>query len=251
MDERRDGPSPLELERYLLGEQSEEERRGTEQRLDLATREQLVREDEALRGELFARLPPSVLAARVKSRLERPRRARWWFAVPAVAALSLASLVVVTGLRDEGPGTERAKGLELELRVYRQAGEGVERLSDGAEVRAGDVLQLGYVRGEYGHGVLLSIDGRGAVTLHQPPSRDAPTQLAHESGQVLLESAYELDDAPGFERFVFVVAHEPFTVEHVLAAARALAKDRARASHDPLLLPVRTAQRSLLLRKTP
>lgn len=251
MDERRKGLSPLELERFLLDEQSEAQRLRSERALDPEAREQLVRDDEALRRELFARLPPNVFAHRVKRRVERPRSATWWLAVPAVAALSIASLMVVSNLREQESATERAKGLDLELRIYRKRSDGVERLSDEAEVRAGDVLQLGYVRGEYAHGVLLSIDGRGTVTLHQPASSEGASQLASESGQVLLESAYELDDAPGFERFMFVLSHEPLAVERVLAAARELAKDGARARREPLLLPVRTAQRSLLLRKAP
>ncbi len=43
-------------------------------------------------------------------------------------------------------------------------------------------------------------------------------------GPVVLPSAYELDDAPGFERFFLVYSAKPFDVAAVDPAARALAQ---------------------------
>ena len=51
---------------------------------------------------------------------------------------------------------------------------------------------------------LVSIDGRGVATLHFPDDVD-PTALAH-GGAMALDHSYELDDAPGFERFLRVTA---------------------------------------------
>ena len=258
MSERPDEATPLERERWLLEEQSASERARTEAKLDAGRRELLVREDRALREQLFTRLPPEQLVANVQARLERARKAEsvesgrspWW--IPALlgslAALSIGVFTALPGRLSEG-AEERAKGLDLELRVYRKHGTRAEQLVDGSEVAAGDVLQVGYVRAEYTFGVLVSIDGRGEVTLHHPAARDGSTALATEGARQLLPNAYELDDAPGFERFVFVVAQQPLSVAAVEAAARELARDPERARRDPLLLPVRTAQRSLLLRK--
>ena len=258
MNERREGPTPLEQEQWLLGEQTEAQRARTEARFDRGRREQLVREDAALREALFERVPPPAFASGVRARLQEvERRAptrRAGVLIPAfVVALGAVSLAVIAGSRQgahESDG-ERAKGLDLELRVYRQRDDGVERLLDGQRVRAGDVLQLGFVRGEHGHGVLLSIDGRGEVTLHYPAEGARDTELPRERGQQLLPHAYELDDAPSFERFILVAADEPLSVAAVASAARSLASDPERARHEPLLLPTRTSQRSLLLQKGP
>jgi hypothetical protein len=260
MNERHEGLTPLEREQWLLREQSDLQRARSEARLDDARREQLVREDGELRAQLFAKLPPAQFVQRVQKRASeprdasvRPQRHAAWALPSLVVALGALALVVLNALPGEQSAApvERAKGLEIELRVYRKLADGVERLSDGAEVTARDVLQVGYVRGEYAFGVLLSIDGLGVVTLHQPASASETSALTGGPGERLLPAAYELDDAPEFERFIFVAANERIAVGIVEAAARALAKDRQRARVEPLLLPVRTAQRSLLLRKTP
>lgn len=258
MSERPDDVTPLERERWLLAEQSAVERARTETKLDAGRRELLVREDRALREQLFARLPPEQLVARVQARLARSTaiersdgsRRGWW--IPALlGSLAAVSIGVFTALPGDPSqrSEERAKGLDLELRVYRKHGALAEQLVDGSEVAARDVLQVGYVRGEYTFGVLISIDGRGQVTLHHPATRDGSTALSSDGARQLLPDAYELDDAPGFERFVFVVAQQPLSVAAVEAAARELARDPERARREPLLLPVRTAQRSVLLRK--
>jgi hypothetical protein len=44
-----------------------------------------------------------------------------------------------------------------------------------------------------------------------------------QAGVVSLEFAYELDDAPGWERFYFITAAVPFDVDAVMAAAHRLA----------------------------
>ncbi|MCA9665381.1 MAG: hypothetical protein KC503_07325, partial [Myxococcales bacterium] len=103
------------------------------------------------------------------------------------------------------------------LRLYRRrtAGE-PERLRDGTTTRAGDVVQLVYRAGRARHGAIISHDGRGHVTLHYPARREASTHLARGMAQPL-PYAFELDDAPRFERFLFVVADAPLDVGALLA----------------------------------
>ena len=62
------------------------------------------------------------------------------------------------------------QGLEPSLTVYRRTDRGSETLADGAVARTGDLLRLGYTAAGRRYGVILSIDGRGAVTLHLPSS---------------------------------------------------------------------------------
>jgi len=142
------------------------------------------------------------------------------------------------------------------LFVYRKRraaeGDGAERLATGARAARGDLLQLAYASGAEGlYGVLLSIDGAGHVTLHLPEEGASAAPALRWPREMKLPSSYQLDDAPGFERFVLVTAPEPFSVETALGAARALAgQGGAAARQGPLLLPSpRFHQTSVLLDK--
>jgi hypothetical protein len=169
----------------------------------------------------------------------------------AAAAACLALLIARPSERDSVRPTphERAKGQGLELRVYRQREGRVERVAEGTEAAAGELLQLGFVRAGHVHGVLLSIDGRGAVTLHWPLVVGASTALPPDGGEHLLPQSYQLDDAPAFERFVFLGAAAPLRVDAILASAKQLARDPLRARDEPLRVEGVHEQRSFLVRK--
>jgi hypothetical protein len=111
----------------------------------------------------------------------------------------------------------REKGLRPQLVVYRKHGGDAERLGAGAGVKAGDLLQLAYVSAGRRFGVIASVDARGTVTPHLPALPGAATALAAH-GETRLAHSYELDASPGFERFVFVTADEPFATEVVTRA---------------------------------
>jgi hypothetical protein len=138
--------------------------------------------------------------------------------------------------------------LKPRLEVYRQTASGAEALAAGGTVHPGDLLQIGYIAASRPYGLILSIDGRGTVTLHFPASASAPSRLAGE-GTVLLAYAYKLDDAPQFERFFLVTAEKAIPVETVLKAARELAAQPQRARTANLALPRGLEQWSLLLIK--
>ncbi|MGC3999566.1 MAG: hypothetical protein QM767_19825 [Anaeromyxobacter sp.] len=186
----------------------------------------------------------------------RPRR-RW--AIPAftlaAAAAAAALLAVVRAPGLPGPGgaageDTRLKGPGPHLQVHRRGpGDVPQPLPDGATARAGDVLQLSCVAAGGAFGVVVSIDGRGTVTLHLP---DAPGPAARleARGAVPLPHAYALDDAPQFERFFLVTSNAPFDAELALAAARRLAAS-GRADRDPLPVPAPLAQQGFLLVKAP
>jgi hypothetical protein len=197
--------------------------------------------------EILAAHPPARVAAEVRRTAQIGDRSRiraLLFLTPAAAAAALA--VVVLGRAPVAPEeTTREKGaLAPHLVVHRRASGGPELLRDGATARPGDVLQLSYVAAGRGYGVIVSLDGRGQVTLHWSAALDG-------GGAVPLPDAYELDDAPGFERFVLVTARAPFDAEAIVAAARALARDPARAHERPLEIAGGLEQSSLLLEKKP
>lgn len=257
----------LEREQWLLGEQSASERARTEAALDASERALLTDDDAALRADLFERCPPDQLARQVRARLEvDARRAtgaaatprRYVLGVVLVTACALLALLRTPPSDERGalPAErvghqvgDRAKGAQLELRVFRQRGAEVERLSSGAQVEAHQVLQLGYARGGYTHAVLLSIDGRGGVTLHSPREPGDSTALPARN-EHLLSEAYELDDAPVFERFILVAAREPLDAAQVVAAARAQTHDLEQARTAALAVEVPHEQRSVLVWKS-
>ena len=126
-----------------------------------------------------------------------------------------------------------------------------ERLSDGARAARGDLLQLAYAAGRDGrYGVLLSIDGAGRVTQHLPETGAGAAATLRSPNEIHLPTAYELDDAPGFERFVLVSSTQPFPVAAALDAARSLAGQGPRARTAPLPLSPDFHQTSVLLQKT-
>ena len=151
-----------------------------------------------------------------------------------------------------GPEETRLKGARPHLVVHRQTAGGAETLGAGDPARAGDVLQVGYVaappRGGATYGVILSIDGRGTVTLHHP-SGEGPASRLEGEGERLLGHAYRLDDAPGYERFFLVTSPRPFRVSAALEAARKLAVSPRGARLADLELPRGLVQGSLLLVK--
>lgn len=261
------------LERYLLGELPEGR---------MAHIRAQVQADPALQARLdeleadnrrtLAAHPPQWAVPELERRLrvdrvarqvaaEQRRRERGWSFGPwaAVAAAAAAiALVIALGPLDSGtdptpiPGTHddgiRAKGLRPHLQLHRQIDGGAEALDLGAVAHGGDVLQVSYVAAERTHGVILSIDGAGAVTLHHPATTDGSTALK-PGGTVALAHAYRLDDAPDFERFFFVTGARPLDVGRVVEAAERLAHDPDEALGGELPLGDDLEQSTFLLKK--
>lgn len=105
---------------------------------------------------------------------------------------------------------ERAKGNGAHLFVYLKDGNKAIQIDSGARVKEGDVLQLSYVSGGARYGAILSIDGKGTVSFHYPESGGSSAKL-QDGGEIPLDFAYQLDNAPNFERFFFITGPKPFT----------------------------------------
>lgn len=239
----------------------------------------LAEELERLRQSdrrILAELPRAPMAAAIRRRAAATQsepRSRLGLLLPPLALAGTLGLIllVARGLGDGGHGSLAStpphaseetiiKGDEPpapRLLVYRQrAGQAStsdsELLSDGVRGAGGDLLQLAYDRAPEGlHGVLLSLDGAGKVTQHLPEEGARQAAPLVPLRELRLPSAYELDDAPAFERFVLVTAAEPFAVADVLAAATTLARGGpAAARTEPLPLPPSFHQTSLSLNKS-
>jgi hypothetical protein len=265
---KRDVPVLL-VEQLALGELDEAS--AAKVREELAD-DALARLDASNR-EILADYPPERVAAEVRRKLEAsskpaPSRA-WipWLLAPTFSVAAAAVLIWVS-VRDDEPPTlathveiiddgdpeqTRIKGgVEPHLVIDRRTAAGHERLVADQVVRPGDLLQVSYVPAGRRHGVIVSIDGAGAVTLHHPEAPGASPVLV-DGSEVPLTHSYELDDAPGFERFVFVTRDgQPPTVDEVMQAAERIAEDPIQASNAPLPLPgAGWTQHSLMLRKAP
>src|SRR5215467_1825143 len=151
------------LERLALGELPEEEAR--------AAQEQLAREPDgaqrlsdlrASNADLLARHPPQAVVREIERRqraliVQLPRRRGAWLAASAGV---FAAVVLAVVLRQ--PEQTRIKG-DATLLVYRSRGAEVEQLQNGAIARAGDTVQLAYVRARQVYGAIISVDGAGTV----------------------------------------------------------------------------------------
>ncbi|MDD5308041.1 MAG: ActD-like protein [Deltaproteobacteria bacterium] len=169
-------------------------------------------------------------------------------AIAAAVVFVVASPALPPAPMGAGPEVTRVKGLAPHLFVYRKTANATERLDRGAKARARDLLQLSYVAAGAKYGAVLSVDGRGDVTLHFPGSPTSSAALSSH-GETPLDHAYELDDAPGFERFFFVTSEQPFDVAAVLEEARALASSRDKVRVAPLDVTVGLRQSSVVLEK--
>lgn len=260
MDTRdpRDRPTPdAVLELLRQGELPAAAADRLEAVLDEADRARLAALD-ADDAAILRRHPPARVAAEIERRLAaapRPAPARrLLFALPAAAAVAAALLLLLRPAPElpthgrEAIGTlaptDRAKG-DAALLVFRATRDGVRQLLPHDRARAGDLLQLGMRLPHDAHAVLVSIDGAGAVTRHHPVGG---ADTATPAGRTVLGRSYQLDAAPGFERFVLVTAATPIDVDAVLNAARALAAAPT-AETAPLRLGAGLDQTSFLLTK--
>jgi len=258
------------LERLALGELDAETAADVRRRLAAEGRspDDIAAAVAASNREILAELPAPQAAAEIRQRVaraaatEQPARKRaFLWAAPLALAGGVALVVVLarpTPPVDDNhsltrPHYEGIKGPDgvsaPRLFVYRHRATANEALTDGARAARGDLIQLAYRSRGGGYGVLLSIDGAGKVTLHWPENNSGAAAALKTSGEVRLPAAYELDDAPAFERFFLVRSTAPFSVATAVEAARSLATQPS-ARKQSLALPPGFEQISLSLDKT-
>src|SRR5262249_2368904 len=171
----------------------------------------------------------------------RRRRGAWL----AASAGALAAVVLAVLLRPT-PEQTWIKG-DAALLVYRDRGA-QELLQNGATARAGETVQLAYARARQAYGAIISVDGAAKVTLHMPEQEGEASRLVRDA-RTPLDHSYELDAAPGFERFFLITSDSPFRASVALEAARKLAARGNAARTEPLVLPKGFEQSSFLLLK--
>jgi hypothetical protein len=202
-------------------------------------------------ADILKRYPPRVIGMRVRGHRRKAARA-WAFGgslVVVAAALTLFVLPtpVSQTVRPLDDGSDvRSKGPPA-LHVFRVTDAGAEQLAPEAAAHEGDRLQVSYIAADARYGMVLSIDGRGTVTVHLPLAGTEAAPLSKD-GDTILGSSYALDDAPAYERFFLVTSDQPFPVATVAAAANQLAKS-GQGQSAPLALPSTFHQTSFLVLK--
>jgi hypothetical protein len=261
MSERQKKTPDWMLERLALGELDAATAEAVRAQLRAEGRspERALAAIAASNQQLLATHPAPRVAAEVQRRA-RARRSRLGWLLGAPIALAGLAAVVLT-IAFPGPMPHPAGGDELEstrikgaspeagprLFVYRHGAGGDNQLADGTAAARGDLLQLAYSGRAGGWVALLSIDGAGKVTVHWPERGNAAVPVA-DAREFRLPSSYELDDAPGFERFFLVRADAPFDIGPISTSARALA-GRPGARTALLPLPLSYQQATFLLAK--
>ena len=232
------------LERFLTGDLPESEmneiRELEAKDAMLAQRVRMLREDNKA---ILNKLPFEALAGKLASSAETAQVMRTASRFSIVKLASAAVLVlavalvaffaqretVVTGAENGGdvaaangaaqtqvalaetPSDTRIKGLDARMEVWKKTPTGIVQLQDLDEVREGDEIQLRYAVPEKCFGILFSMDGNGALTLHMG---DGEKSVELAPGKMnSLPFAYKLDDAPYFEKFFFVTSPNEFAVE--------------------------------------
>ena len=264
MNSNTTGVPNWKLERYLLEELPGDEMESLRQleKTDAALQQRLsvLRQENA---EILEQFPPAWMARQIRVRAgaaESGERQRDWLerlwpmpAVPVLGLLAVMALLPALEKNDDSPGREmapagiRIKGLEPQLILHRKTAAGSEQLSDGAFVTEGDLIQVQYRAAGAKYGAIVSIDGRRQVTRHLPSDARRAQEL-ELAGPVALGFAYELDDAPDWERFYFVTSPARFDVDDIIAAVTAAA---GKPAGDSLDVGANISQSALTLRKTP
>jgi hypothetical protein len=221
--------------------------------------------------QVLTQLPRATMGAAIRRRADAQHepRSRLSMLLPPLALAGTLGLVILVARSvgdggtvvtqpaadDEQIGIKGDEARSPRLLVYRQrpgqaSASDSELLPDGARCARGDLLQLAYDRAPDGlYGVLVSLDGAGKVTQHLPEEGAKQAAPLVPVRELRLPSAYELDDAPAFERFVLVTAAQPFAISVALDAATALAQRGLAARSQPLPLAASFRQTSVSLHK--
>ncbi len=258
------------LERYVLdelpNEVAEEIHRQLSVSQDLQAR---LKEIERSNREILEVYSPPAMKAILHSRMNGIQRKpalfpfrRILYLSSVLATVLIFFLLILPAIKEKtgtepfviGPEQTVVKGIpaidfsKTQLLIFRKIDDEVEMMKDREQAREGDLLQLAYVASEESHGMILSIDGRGSVTLHYPTDIGGSTTLSQQK-ESLLPNAIELDDAPDFERFFFVTSGSDIDVKAVLKKAESLAKEPGLVPQIDLDLPAGLKQYSILILK--
>lgn len=188
---------------------------------------------------------------------QTPQLAQWQYAsISSVFLIILLftipqendiSIKHINNTINESNDTIRLKGITPELHIFRKTIDNIELISSQQDVKENDILQIRYQGAGYQYGIIFSIDGAGELTLHYPNSASDNTDIEPQ-GDIALPFAYQLNNAPEFERFFLVTSNKKLNIQDIITQGKSIAshKDRNIATLD---LSNNYYQTSILLSK--
>ncbi|NOY08096.1 MAG: hypothetical protein GXP33_04560 [Spirochaetes bacterium] len=217
---------------------------------------------------ILDKYPPEIICRSIKMRLKEKRKLnklhilfpffysrKFLLVITAVFVLSFIGIIQIkyagVSAKDSvksGIETTRIKGLSPYIKIYKETKNGPVLLGNNSLVKINDILQLSYNSAGYRYGIIFSIDGNGTISLHFPEA-DTASALLKTGMEVPLPYAYELDDAPYFERFFLVTSNSGINVDKFLKYAKKLSLSRVADKDFNLNLPKGFRQSSILLKK--
>ncbi|MFH0975736.1 MAG: hypothetical protein V1874_08115 [Spirochaetota bacterium] len=239
------------LERYVLKEldpkKTNEIRVLSETDPDIASRIMEIRKsnEEILRtypdDKITAEITHKYNTQNISWKKQRRIPVKYLRIIPpvAVAAAALVVFILLPAVKKDVAIIDtnditRIKGKETALYLYKKNRNGeIDLMKNNSGAKTGDLIQIGYSTMENSYGVILSIDGRGKVTLHYPANEKQSSKLP-AGKKHLLENSYELDDAPDFERFFFITSSNEINIASVVFSAEMLAVERKKAMTENL-----------------
>ena len=224
--------SDFKVERYLLGELSEEEMAALQKREAedeiFAARVRAMREENAriLADNPFAALESKLDAA---DTVEDSGKSVYgmWLKVAAALVIMVGIFAIVASNRNvatyergnasmevamaETDNSTRIKGMQASLEVWKKTGDSAVQMVNLGEAREGDEIQLRYRVPQKCFGMLISMDGNGTITMHMGEGNKS---VELEPGKMTtLPFAYKLDNAPKFEKFFLLTSQNSFEID--------------------------------------
>lgn len=264
------------VERFLLGELPESKMKELEAELKVnADFREKIEQIKASNEEILNEYPYERMVPEIKDRLNAEKSGkgysiqaqktgykRWLIAAPAIITVLVMIVIFLPVFKSNNefpyrnidPDTTRVKGDDVRevegphLLIFRKTDGSAELLKGESIIKAKDLLQIAYVNNRDSYGIILSIDGNKVVTLHYPEDINSVPVLKKKE-KVLLKSSYELDDAPGFERFFFISSEQKLDVGTIIKKAEEFAQDGRIARKGKMMLPDGINQYALLLIK--
>lgn len=200
------------LDRYHIGELSEDEARAVEEALpwDPGARQHLA-DLEAARADVppldLERLRPASVVRTPPAIPQPANRPRWHLFLPLIVAALVLLALVPTLVTPSDPGTIPSEYVGVRgdrtLLVYQLIG-GALRDYDGRPLQAGDSIGLGVHPDGATGVVVISVDGDGQATVLYPENGMDPEPLVGDGRTLSLPGTLILDDAPGPEALIAV-----------------------------------------------
>jgi len=238
--------SNINLERFLIGElpyhEMEEIRKMAE--TDNTLKKRII-EIQKSNSDLFKKYNSTDIARQIeiryknsiiqksnnkKDKVKQLFSQKSMYLFPLAASVALMMIFVSPALLTQAEhqnyaqeNTLRFKGERSKLYIYIQRKDSIELLSADSVVYAGDRLQVAFFS-DAKYGMIFSIDGSGSVTLHYPREEQIFSEIP-ANNKIKLPYSYELDAAPGFEKFFFLTSEKEIHVAKILKKAYQFAKD--------------------------